>query len=270
MRIALPLAAGLTAALLSTLLLGCYTVSETGRSQMLLYPDTTMASMAVDAYATEIDKHKVIENTPAAKMVEDVGQRIRKACGKEEGYAWEFKLLDAPKVVNAFCLPGGKIAVYSGLLKVAPDADSLAAVMGHEIAHATAQHGNERLTQATAAKGVMLIGAFVLDDEGDPKKKKNNQLIQQALGLTTELGLKKYSRVHESEADEIGLRYLMLAGFDPHAAPKLWERMAKLNGGKEQGLLEGFLSTHPDPKERAQRLRELIPKLQKELAKKGE
>jgi predicted Zn-dependent protease len=242
----------------------CNTVSETGRQRLLFFNEKEMQNMAVAAYAEETGKHKTITGTPQAAMVQRIGQRIAKVSGQD--YQWEFKLLDAPDVVNAFALPGGKIAVYTGLLKVATDEDSLAAVIGHEVAHATKQHGNERLSNQMIVNGLATAAAFVLsDNDDDQKKNERNAMILGAFGLGSNLGMLHYSRAHESEADEIGLRYLIMAGYNPEAAPALWERMAKLSGDQPQGFLEGFLSTHPDPLERAKALREMIPRLKAEL-----
>ncbi len=238
---------------LLSLLPACSTVPETGRSQLALLPESLMTEMGASAYQDVTAQHREITSGAQYQMVREVGQRIAKASGRN--FAWEFKLLDEPETVNAFCLPGGKIAVYTGMLKVAPDADSLAAVVGHEVAHATAHHGNERMTQKMGlslaiAAADALIGRTELDSE-------TKQLAMAALGVGASVGvILPYSRAHESEADEIGLRFAIRAGYDPHAAPKLWERMAQLGENGPE-----FLSTHPDPLKRAERLRELIPKL---------
>lgn len=232
----------------------CHVVQETGRRGFAAWPEATMAQMGAQAYAEETGKHKTITSGPQYQMVQEVGKRIAKASGRD--YEWEFKLLDAPETVNAFALPGGKVAVYSGLLKLAPDADSLAAIMGHEVAHATSHHGNERMTQGMFANiGVAVIDAFI--SGSDDVSAENKTLILGAMGLGAKAGLMHYSRKHESEADEIGLRFAIRAGYDPHAAPKLWQRMHELNPNASRG----WLSTHPHPLDRAKRLEELIPKL---------
>jgi predicted Zn-dependent protease len=248
---------------LLSLCTGCDVVGETGRSRFLLFSDTQMNKMAIDAYAEETGKYLVITGTKDARMVQDVGERIAKACGRN--YAWEFKLLDAPKVVNAFALPGGKIAIYSGILKVTKDEHGLATVMGHEVAHATARHGAERMTDTTLAK--LGLGAAALVLEGwDKGSEETKGMVMTSLGFAGKGTLQKFSRTHESEADTIGLEYMMRAGYDPEAAPKLWERMAKLSAGKEPGMLESFFASHPPSLERAATLRKLIPILRKKLA----
>jgi predicted Zn-dependent protease len=231
----------------------CESVSETGRSRIALIPESVMNSLGADAYVETTSGHREITGTKDAEMVQRLGKRIAAASGKD--YQWEFKLLDAPDVVNAFCLPGGKVAVYSGLLKVTQNEAALAAVVGHEVAHATAQHGNERMSQNLIAElGLFAAGAALgFSDLSEQSRAE----IMGALGTGTQFGvLLPFSRKHESEADEIGLRYLIRAGYDPHEAPKLWDRMAAMAGPDRQ---PEFMSTHPDPAARAARLRELIP-----------
>ncbi len=250
------MAARLTRLLLPfALLTGCQTVAETGRTQWVLFSEPEMQKLAVKAYAEETGKHPIITGGPQWEMVERVGRRIAENSGRD--YPWEFKLLDAPDTVNAFALPGGKIAVYSGLLAVAPDDDSLAAVLGHEVAHATSHHGAERMSHARFTEAGLSV-AQILVDEWDKPDSATKDGIMKALGFATTTGLMlPYSRLHESEADEIGLRFLIRAGYDPYAAPKVWERMAELDPSRGPE----FFSTHPDPLNRAKALRELIPRL---------
>lgn len=242
--------------LLVLVLSGCSTVSETGRSRLKLVPESVLAPMSAQAYEEETSKYPIVTSGAQYQMVQRAGRRIAAASGLEAD--WEFRLLQAPDVVNAFALPGGKVAVYTGILSVTQNEDALAAVMGHEVAHVTAHHGNERMTQ-TIGQQALLIGADAfLDWKGLSADTKGLWLA--GLGIGSELGVKKYSRVHESEADEIGLRYLVRAGYDPNQAPLLWERMAGLSGGSGDPVSR-LLATHPDPLERAERLRELIPQV---------
>jgi predicted Zn-dependent protease len=238
-------------------LTACSIVGETGRRRIAFFPDSYMTELGASAYDSETSgKYTVITSGKDYDMVQRIGQRIAQASGKD--YAWEFRLLDAPDVVNAFCLPGGKVAVYTGILKVTQNEDALAAVMGHEVAHATAEHGNERMSQGMVSELVLAAagGALAQWTEMD---NATQQGVMQALGMGVQVGaLLPFSRKHESEADEIGLRYLVRAGYDPDEAPKLWERMAQLGGGS--GTPE-FMSTHPDPMRRAEELRNLIPKI---------
>ncbi|MCC6670692.1 MAG: M48 family metallopeptidase [Planctomycetes bacterium] len=212
-----------------------------------------MNDLGAQAYQEETGKYKVLRGTKEAQMIERVGQRIAKASGRD--YQWEFKLLDAPNVVNAFCLPGGKIAFYTGILPICANEDGVAIVMGHEVAHATSGHGAERMSQGLAAE-IVLAGVSVGLDLGKMSTEKKETVLG-ALGVGASVGVMlPFSREHESEADEIGLRFAIRAGYDPNAAPLLWERMAKMGDGGPE-----FLSTHPDPARRAERLRELIPRL---------
>jgi len=231
----------------------CRTVAETGRRQVTFFPEAYVNTLGAQAYASETSKFPVIETGRDAEMVQRVGARIAAASGRD--YEWEFLLLDAPDVVNAFALPGGKVAIYSGILPVTQNEDGLAAVLGHEVAHATSGHGNERMSQQVLAQGAVIAADAALEGWTDLDETERQGWVD-AFGMATELGaILPFSRHHESEADEIGLRFLIRAGYDPYEAPRLWERMAKLAGESPNELL----STHPDPLDRALRLRRLIP-----------
>lgn len=246
---------GVASLLATVLLTGCSVVPETGRYQAAWFPDDYMSSMGVQAYAEETARFPEIKSGPDYEMLQRLGKRIAEASGRD--YDWEFKLLDAPDVPNAFCLPGGKVAVYSGILPITRNEDGLAAVVGHEVAHATAFHGNERMTQKAIAAGVATAADLALEGWGGVSDEERATWMG-ALGMATEYGaLLPFSRTHEAEADEIGLRFLVRAGYDPEEAPRLWERMAELSPDRPAE----FMSTHPDPLNRAARLRELIPKI---------
>lgn len=243
--------------LLGLALPACNTVAETGRSQLILFSETEMAKMGIDAYAQAIESYSEITSGADAEMVQRLGRRL--AAASRRNFDWEFKLLDAPDTVNAFALPGGKVAIYSGILKVAGSEDALAAVVGHEIAHATSHHGNERMSQSMLANLGLALGSSALELSEMSEQDRGYAIA--AMGGITQLGiLLPYSRTHESEADEIGLRFLIRAGYDPYQAPLFWERMASTSGDRPPELL----STHPDPARRAARLRELIPRIQRE------
>lgn len=235
--------------------------TRTGRSRTLFFSQEYMNELGASAYdeATIGSEYPVITSGPEFEMVQRVGRRIAEASGAN--YQWEFRLLDAPEVINAFCLPGGKVAVYSGILPVAETEDGLAAIIGHEVAHATEEHGNERMTHETIASVGMTAAQLALGAWSDMDQESQGYVMQ-ALGLGAQYGaLLPYSRTHESEADHVGLIYLVRAGYDPHAAPRLWERMAALSPQRPPA----FLSTHPDPLERAEALRELIPEVLAEV-----
>lgn len=236
-------------------LAGCETVAETNRSQFILpgLDDAFMAQLSTEAYAEATKEYPTVTDGRDAQMVARIGRRIADASGRD--YQWEFKLLQAPEVVNAFCLPGGKIAVYTGILPICQTEDALAIVMGHEVAHATSHHGAERLSQGIVAEAVLGVAAIGLDRTKWNDETKGYVLAALGIGANL-LVMLPYSRDHESEADEIGLRFAIRAGYDPNAAPALWERMAQLGDAGPE-----FLSTHPDPQKRAERLRQLIPQL---------
>lgn len=231
---------------------GCGSVPYSDRSQLRLISEPDEIRMGLEAY-DEILKDKTIETgTADAQLVEQVGRRLAAVAGRD--YAWEFKLVRDDEVVNAFCLPGGKIAVYSGILPMTQNADGLAAVMGHEIAHALARHGAERVSQQMVANGILGLAEAGLSGQ-DPLLRGP---LLAALGLGTEVGfMLPYSRLHENEADAIGLRLMVRAGYNPHEAVRLWERMAAAEKERKPALL----STHPDPMERAERIATLIPRV---------
>ncbi len=226
---------------------------STACAHLNLYSDGELAQLGTQAYAEETAKYPTITTGAQFDMVQRVGRRIAAVCG--ENFEWEFKLLKADDVPNAFCLPGGKVAVYTGILPLTLNENGLAAVLGHEIAHATQRHGGIRMTQGTlvqaAATAVGMGLSFTkMSDEA-------KQGVMTAFGVGSQVGvLLPYSRGHESEADEVGIRFAIRAGYDPYEAVRLWERMAKLGSSGPE-----WLSTHPDSGNRAKRLQERIPVL---------
>ncbi len=247
---------------LALLSAGCSEVAISGRTQFNIVPGSTMNSMSFKSYGEFLNQHKLSANAEQTQMVKRVGDRIKNAVenyavenGYEDnlaGYKWEFNLVDDPNV-NAWAMPGGKVVVYTGLIPIAKDDAGLAVVMGHEIAHAFAKHGAERMSQGLLVQmgGVALSTA--LDDY--PNQTKN--LFMQSYGIGTQVGLLlPYSRVHESEADHLGLIFMAMAGYDPQEAPAFWERMSAQKKGA--GPPE-FLSTHPADATRIQNLKDLLP-----------
>ena len=218
------------------------------------YSDAELEPLSVQAYAEATQQHGEVTGTADAAMVQRVAAKIA-AAANEKGFAWEARLLRADDTPNAFCLPNGRIAIYTGILRITEDEHGLAAVMGHEVAHAVLRHGGKRMTQgivAAVASAVAEVG--LANSELDAESKG---LLMTAVGATAQYGvLLPYSREHETEADVLGLRYAIRAGYDPNAAPLLWERMAKLGGKTPE-----WMSTHPDPLKRAENLRKLIPQL---------
>lgn len=241
---------------------GCATVPETGRSQLIFLSESQEASLGLQSYQ-EILKDKKISTDPAVNaQVRRVGERIARATGKD--YDWQFTVVDEPQTINAFALPGGKVAVYTGILPVTKDDAGLAVVMGHEVAHATARHGAERMSQSQLAQ-ILAAGGGIALGGGDPQK---TRAIMGALGAGAAVGvILPFSRKQESEADRIGLRYMARAGYDPEAAVGFWERMSAAAGGGRKP--PEFLSTHPSDETRIAQIRSWLPEARAEFRPQG-
>jgi predicted Zn-dependent protease len=194
---------------------------------------------------------RVITDPTYAAPLEEVGKALAAVANRPD-YQWEFKLIDDPKTVNAWCLPGGKIAFYTAIYPVLQDTNGMAIVMGHEIMHAILEHGNERMSQNVTAELALAAAAVGFSNH------KNGDTIVAALGAGATVGvLLPYSRKHESEADQQGLYLAAKAGYDPEAAIGVWQRMAELSKGSRP---PEFLSTHPDPLNRIENMRKWMPK----------
>lgn len=241
----------------------CAKVPFTGRKQTKLLPESTLNQMALAEYKAFLTENIPTTTGDDAAMVKRVGTRIQRALenyyavqGKSKelkDYKWEFNLVNDP-AVNAWAMPGGKVVVYSGLLAVAQNEDGLAVVMGHEIAHAIAHHGNERMSQGVAAQ----LGGAALTVALKDKPAQTQNIFMQAYGLGSQVGiLLPFSRKHESEADEIGLYLMAMAGYNPDEAAPFWQRM---NGSSSGARPPEFMSTHPDPARRSETLKSLVPK----------
>lgn len=252
----------LLAPLLCVLLSSCSTVPITGREQFSLVPDESIIGTSRQQYRQFLQQARVIEGTPQSQMVKDVGQRIAAAVerflaeqgqgGQAASYEWEFNLVDDPEV-NAWAMPGGKVAVYRGLLGVADTPSQLAAVMGHEVAHVVARHGNERLSQGLLAQ----MGGMALSAALTNRPQQTQELWMKAFGAGTQLGvILPFSRLQEREADRLGLIFMAMAGYDPNSALTVWEKMAQRSGG---GSVPGFLSTHPTDRQRIEEIRSHLP-----------
>ena len=228
--------------LLAVLLLGgCYTVPETGRSSFII-PLGDDVALGAAAFAEVKAKEKISDDPAANERVRRIGQRIATAVGDAlPGAKWEFVVFDAPKTINAFALPGGKVGIYTGLLKFAESDDEVAMVMGHEIGHVTARHGAER-----ASEGIIALAGGVLLDAATAGE-KNHDLLLTVYGVAASGSILAFSRQHESEADFIGIRYAARAGYDPRAAITFWQKMAQAGSGPK---VPAFLSTHPSPDRR--------------------
>jgi len=247
--------------LLTIMLHSCGSVAITGRRQILLFDAGQISSLSDAAYKETMSTATVSKNAAYTKMVQDVGTRMSQAvanymtqAGLQQqlaNYQWGFTLL-ASTDVNAFCLPNGKVVVYEGLQRYASTPDRLAVVIGHEIAHVIANHGNERMSQEALVNMVGAAGGAAIAN----KSEQAQAIFGVAFGLGTTLGvLMPYSRTHEYEADRLGLIFMAMAGYDINQAPLFWELMTQDSGAKPPE----FLSTHPSDANRMARLRQVIP-----------
>ncbi len=253
-----------TVFLLSAILIACTRNAITNRKQFKLLPEKEVQAMATTEYQNFLSANKVITtNTNRdAEMVRRVGQRITKAVTEYytskglakdlEGYQWEYNLVDS-KDVNAWCMPGGKIVVYTGLLPITQNEAALAVVIGHEVSHAIFNHGNERMSQGLLQQ----LGGVALSVAVANKPKETQNIFLGAYGVGTAVGvLLPFSRKHEYEADEYGLNWAAMAGYNPQEAIPLWQRMEKAGGGQKP---PEFLSTHPSEGNRIEQLQKFMP-----------
>jgi predicted Zn-dependent protease len=232
-------------------LLGCATAPYTGRSQFLLVSEGQETGLGEDAYRHILRDSVLTDNQEAERIVRKVGERIARVANKAD-YKWEFRVINDPEMTNAFAVPGGKVAVYTGMFPVARDETGLAVVLGHEIAHALLRHPGERMSREMLVQlgGLGLAGAL----GGNPQLAGQ---VLQAYGLGANVGvILPFGRSQESEADKVGLMLMAKAGYDPRPALDLWERMERKERG---GSAPEFLSTHPSYETRTQQLRGWIP-----------
>ena len=230
---------------------GCQTVEYTGRSQVNLVSESDEKKLGVDAYEDILKKNSLSKNQTWQAQLKRVGQRISAAAAKPD-YQWEFNVLQG-KDVNAFCLPGGKVAFWEGIMPVVQDDNGIAVVMGHEVAHALARHGAERMSQSM---GVELVGQLLSIGVGAVNP-AYTEAFSQAYGLGTNVTMiLPWGRAQESEADHIGLILMAKAGYDPSTAVGFWERMPKVQQG---GKPPEFLSTHPSDDTRIAQIKQWLP-----------
>ena len=246
-------------------LLGCSVVPFTGRKQLVIIPSEQIIGLSAQSYAEVLKESKMSTNASYISAVRRVGDRLTSAVERYmkqnnledqiNGFQWQYNVI-ASDQINAWCMPGGQIAFYEGIMPLCKDDNGIAVVMGHEIAHAIAQHGNERLSQQVGVQ----LGGMALSEALKTQKETTQQIALLAFGAGTQLGLVlPYSRTHESEADELGLYFMAMAGFDPGAAPGFWQRMS----AEGKARTPEFLSTHPDPQKRIRNLNRLMPKAMK-------
>jgi predicted Zn-dependent protease len=249
---------------LMTILLvsACATVPVTGRRQLDLVSSSEINTMSATQYQEVLKKGPLSTNQEQVAMIKRVGAKIQKgvelymakinASDQLAGFAWEFNLIQDDKTVNAWCMPGGKVAFYTAILPICKDETGIAVVMGHEVAHAIANHGRERMSQGLIQQfGLSTLGAAMGQNPS-----MTQQIFMQALGTGSELGMLKFSRQHESEADHIGLIFMSLAGYDPQQAPTFWERMSAGSAGQKP---PEFMSTHPSDETRISQLKGWMP-----------
>jgi predicted Zn-dependent protease len=250
--------------IVSALAISCSKNALTGKKQFTLLPEAELQTMATSEYQQFLSTNKVVSTTgnKDAEMVRRVGQRITKSVetyyaqegmsDKLQGFKWEYNLVD-DKSVNAWCMPGGKIVVYTGLLPITQNEAALAAVMGHEVAHALLQHGNQRMSTQMGASVVQMGLQVAMANK--PAETQNAFLT--AFGVGAQVGLLlPFSRKHELEADDWGLKFSAMSGYNPQEAINLWKRMEQASGGQKP---PEFLSTHPSEGRRIEQLEKLMP-----------
>lgn len=255
---------------INSIIVACSTVPLTNRSQFNIIPDSEMLAMSFSQYDAFLKENKLSTNQLQTQMVKSVGKNIESAVTKYmydnnyanllDGFEWEFNLVEND-LVNAWCMPGGKVVVYTGILPITKNETGLAVVMGHEIAHAIAEHGGERMSQELIRQAGGVALSVALKD--NPQQTRDYWLA--AYGLGSEVGvILPFSRLHESEADHLGLIFMAMAGYDPQEAPKFWDRMSKAGGGQKP---PEFLSTHPSDETRISNLNKWMPEAMKYYTK---
>ena len=236
-------------------LTGCSTAPETGRSQLILMSSQQEATLGLQSFQQLKKQTPVSKDASATATLQRVGQRIAQVANMP-GAQWEFVLFES-KEPNAFCLPGGKVGVYTGILPITQDDAGLAAVIGHEVAHAVLRHGNERVSRSMAVQGLgALIGAGIGISAADPRAV---QAFQQLYGIGSQVGVElPHSRDQESEADRVGLRFMARAGYNPDASLAFWQRFASVNA-QHGGGPPSFLRTHPTDETRVRQIQQWLP-----------
>lgn len=251
--------------LISAIIYACSVVPFTGRKQLSLVPESEMISLGLTSYEQFLKENPLSTDRNSSAMVKEVGSNISAAVNsyfnshnlgdRLQGYQWEYNLVES-KVANAFCLPGGKVVVYTGLLPITQDKNGLAVVMSHEIAHAVARHGNERMSQQLLVQ----LGGVALSTAVKDKPEQTQGIYNSVYGVGTQVGLMlPYSREHEYEADKMGLIFMAMAGYNPETAPAFWERMSSAGGQTPPE----FMSTHPSNENRIKKIKSAIPEAMK-------
>jgi predicted Zn-dependent protease len=242
-------------------IVGCSTVPITGRNRVNFVSDAQVLPASFAQYKGFLLENKVSTNTVMTNQIKDIGKKIAEAVDRfmraikmvseADSYKWEFNLIE-DKTVNAWCMPGGKVVFYTGIMPICANENGIATVMGHEVAHAFAKHGQERMSQGKMQQ----IGGLAVALGTTNKETKTQQIWNTAFGVTTGLGVLKFSRVHEQEADRLGLVFMIMAGYDGAEAAEVWVRMSEMSKGKSQPEI---LSTHPSNASRIQDLKTYLP-----------
>ena len=241
------------AVILALLFIGCTKAPITGRSQFIMVSPQQEMALGMKSAQEVLKTEKISTNPQQNAMVKRVGERIAAVTG-QNNYAWEFFVIDKADEPNAFCLPGGKVFVYSGIFKYVSSDDELAAVMGHEIGHALARHGAERMSRGQLTQVTGQVLNAVMQGRGDPK---TTATVMQAFGIGSQLGIMlPHSRTQEYEADNIGLVLMAKAGYNPQAALSFWEKFSRSGETPPE-----YLSTHPAPQHRIEQIKALLPKV---------
>jgi predicted Zn-dependent protease len=256
--------------ILCAFLAACATVPLTERKSLRLIPSSEILSLSNEQYTNVLKESKLSTDRQKINMVTRVGKRIASAAeeflnesqaqDKIKNYQWDFNVIEDDKTVNAWCMPGGKIAVYTGILPYTRNDTGLAVVLGHEVAHAIAEHGNERMSQALLAQ----LGGVALSVALAEKPEETQELFMLAYGVTANVAaLLPYSRLHENEADRIGLTLMAKAGYNPNEAVRFWQTMSEQGGSRPLT----FLSTHPAPETRIEKIKSYIPEAMRHYKK---
>ncbi|SFZ94351.1 Peptidase family M48 [Flaviramulus basaltis] len=256
---------------IALLIISCATNPFTGKKTMAFVSNNQLFPSAFAQYNEVLTENKIIKGTANAEMITRVGQRIAVAAerylnangfeGYLKDYKWEYSLIESEQV-NAWCMPGGKIAFYTGILPIADNETGIAAIMGHEVAHALANHGQQRMSAAYLQQGLAVAGNVAL-----AKDQQAQGIFNQSFGVVSNVaGMLPFSRSHETEADKIGIYLMAIAGYNPEEASILWERMKANSGGQAQ---PEFLSTHPSNDSRIANLKALAPQAKIEAKKYG-
>jgi predicted Zn-dependent protease len=249
----------ITLVLVAILFIECSTVPITGRKRLNFVGDAQVLPTSFAQYKGFLEKNKKSTDKNATAKVRDIGKNISNAVDRfmranqmkseADAYRWEFNLIE-DKTVNAWCMPGGKVVFYTGIMPICKNDDGIAAVMGHEVAHAFAKHGQERMSSAQIRAGAGALLAYGTKDN------KNSKYFNLAYGIGSQVGMLAFSREHEAEADKLGLVFMIMAGYNGVEAAEVWVRMSKRAGKSSQ---PGFLSTHPSNESRIQNLRTFLP-----------